>query len=578
MKIAALTVASLVGALLVSGTASAMTGTCLQDGDGTFIKDICISAPADGSTVSGLVGVTGTVDPVNDPRTLKVEFFLDGQYVLTDFRSSANASAIFDFVLPTTRWVDGAHRLEMRALTRPELNFPEYTSAFVGIDLVFANGITEILPNTNSFTPSQGRPAGPGETYTVATVGDGPSGEPDAEAVSDLIVGQDPNLFLYLGDVYEKGTPTEFHNWYGDESRSWGRLRSITNPTVGNHEYENGEAPGYFDYWDNVPDFYSFDVAGWHVVSLNSTSRLRDDPAQFAFLQADIAANSSRCTIAYWSDPRWTIGTQGDSTKMDEEWRALVDGGVDIVLGGNDHNYQRWEPLGADGQRDPKGAVNFVVGTGGHGIRPFAPGESEANPRVARAGDSFTAGGALFLDLLEDRADFRFLEADGSIFDQGTLPCNDTDASGSQRGDLSTIADGIDAAATSLSGKDRDKAAEASSELHKVLDDGKYWTKDGTVGDKDGKDVLDKMKKAVEKLSDVKNPSAPISGAITDLVDLARTVARERIDRAVAAGGSAGKIAEAKEKMAEGEAKLAKGEPDKAIDQFKKAWEKARDA
>jgi hypothetical protein len=84
-----------------------------------------------------LVGVVGTVDPVNAPRTQKVEFSLNGEYVLTDYRSSSNSAAVFDFLLPTDYWVDGNYRLEMRAITRAEPGIPSFTTDPVGIDLVF---------------------------------------------------------------------------------------------------------------------------------------------------------------------------------------------------------------------------------------------------------------------------------------------------------------------------------------------------------------------------------------------------------------------------------------------------------
>ena len=398
----------------IAGAAS----TCIQDGDGTFVKDICITAPEDGAVVSGIVNVAGTVDPVNGPRTQKVEFYLNGEYVLTDFRSSSNSAAIFDFELPTENWVDGTYRLEMLAILRDG-----FVTQRVGIDLGFANGITVVPPNTNTFTPSPGRSPDAGESFTIAAVGDGASGETNAEAVADLLYAANPNMFLYLGDVYEQGTRTEFHNWYGNEDRLWGRLKAVTNPTVGNHEYEDGVAPGYVDYWDNIANYYSFDVAGWHVISLNSTNGFRDNPEQFQWLLDDIAANPARCTIAFWQHPAWSIGTRGDTEKMQDEWAALVEAGVDIVMGGNDHNYQRWEPLGPDGQLDENGGVNFVLGTGGHGIRPFAPGESEANPRVARAADSLDTFGALFLDLHADHAGFRYVQTNGVVLDEGTIPC-----------------------------------------------------------------------------------------------------------------------------------------------------------
>ena len=562
------------GVLAIPQTALAASA-CIQDGDGSFVKDICITAPQDGDTVSGTITVVGTVDPVNGPRTQKVEFYLDNEYVLTDFRSSETGSAVFDFELPTEFWVDGTHRLEMQAITRAEPNTPSYTTKRVGIDLVFDNGITQVPPNTNTFTPSQGRPTTAGEAFTVAAVGDGASGEPNAEAVADLLYGKQPNMFLYLGDVYEKGTRTEFHNWYGDETRSWGRLRSITNPTIGNHEYENGAAPGYFDYWDNVPNFYSYDVAGWHLINLNSTNAFRDSPEQLNWLLADIEANDAKCTIAYWHDPRWSIGTQGDEPAMQEEWEALVAAGVDVFLGGNDHNYQRWEPLGPDGQLDPDGAVQFVAGSGGHGIRPFAPGQSEANPRVARASDSLDTFGALFLDLHADRADFRYLQANGGVLDEGTIPCRD-DAS--FRESLQGTRDALDAAVGELSGSAKDKARGAVAELDKTLNDDDHWDANGAPSDSEGKDVFEKVKKAAEKLREVDTPPAPIGTALDSLVAISAEMAQARIDAAIAANGDPWKLLEAMEHMDKALEKLAQGEQHRAIEEYKKAWEKARGA
>ena len=84
----------------------------------------------------------------------------------------------------------------------------------------------------------------------VRTTGDGASGEPNAIAVTNLIDGLDPNLFLYLGDVYEKGSIAEYANWFGPSGSPgvyYGRLKEITDPTIGNHEYTGGQAPGYFD-------------------------------------------------------------------------------------------------------------------------------------------------------------------------------------------------------------------------------------------------------------------------------------------------------------------------------------------
>ena len=82
---------------------------------------------------------------------------------------------------------------------------------------------------------------------------------------------------FYLGDVYESGTAAEFANNYHP---SWGRFKAITSPTPGNHEWDN-RAQGYDPYWGALAPqnggghYYSYNLAGWHVVSLNSPRGLR---------------------------------------------------------------------------------------------------------------------------------------------------------------------------------------------------------------------------------------------------------------------------------------------------------------
>src|SRR5512145_3320384 len=86
------------------------------------------------------------------------------------------------------------------------------------INVTFDNGITEPPVNPNTYTPTSGTTPSAGRPFVMVATGDGASGEPNAIAVTDLIASWDANLFLYLGDVYNDGTATEFHNWYGTGS------------------------------------------------------------------------------------------------------------------------------------------------------------------------------------------------------------------------------------------------------------------------------------------------------------------------------------------------------------------------
>ncbi len=379
---------------------------------GAYTVNVCLTQPAAGATVAGAVTTTATVSVTGtSPGVQRAVFHFDGGYLLTD------VSSPWTFQLPTANWVDGQHVLQVEALMRDG-----FLTSRTGINLTFANGVTTPPVNTNTFTPSPGSTPPTGTPFRVAATGDGAGGRNEATGVVNRIAASSPNLLLYLGDVYEKGTQTEFANWYGTATL-WGQFRSITNPVIGNHEYTGGLAPGYFDYWDNPPNYYSFDAAGWHFVAINSTSQLSQTAAgspQYQWLAADLAASRAACTIVYMHHPVVSVGPQGDTTRLNDMWRLMVDSGVDIVLTAHDHSYQRWVALNRDLAADPAGVTQFVVGSGGHGIQSFARTDS----RLARGLATTADYGVLLLDLQDTSADYQFVRSNGTVGDSGTVACS----------------------------------------------------------------------------------------------------------------------------------------------------------
>ncbi len=400
-------------ALFVAPTPAA-AAACATSGPsgGAYTVTVCITTPADGSTLSGVqtVAATASVTGTN-PGIRRMVFSLDAQYLITDFQST------YTFSLPTANYVDGAHTLEAQTLMSDN-----FSSTSAAISLVFSNGVTTPPVNNRSFTPAPGTSPGAGQPFVVAAVGDGAGGEANSTNVVNLIKGWNPNMFLYLGDVYEKGSLPEFYNWY-NPSNFFGAFRAITNPTIGNHEYEKGVAPGYFDYWDNVPNYYSFNAGGWHFISLNSNSQVGSFATtgpQYQWLQNDLASNSSTCTIAYFHHPVYSVGPQGDTTRMDPFWSLMYSYGVDIVLTGHDHDYQRWVPLDGAGNPAADGITEFVDGAGGHGVQGFV----RTDTRLAQGFGTSTAYGALRLNLSPTGAAFAYVNTVGTVLDSGTIPCS----------------------------------------------------------------------------------------------------------------------------------------------------------
>jgi hypothetical protein len=376
-----------------------------------YTVTVCITSPADGGTFTGDGTITGTVNVTGtNPGVRRMVFYLNDVYVLTDFASP------YTFVLPTNKWVDGTYTLSAEALMRDD-----FLTSRASIAVTFNTGTTTPPVNTNTFQPRTGTPAS-GLPFVVAVTGDAAGGEPNAASVTNLISSMNPNLFLYLGDVYEKGSVAEFFNWYAP-STFFGRFKSITNPTVGNHDYGMGNAVAYFDYWDNVPNYYSVNTGGWHIISLNSYSQFIDvgpTSPEYQWLQQDLAANPNPCTIAFFHHPYQSIGPEGGRPVLVDLWNLMAQYGVDIVLNGHDHEYQRWVPMGNNGVPSPIGITQFIVGTGGHSIQTIV----SADPRVAFAYDTAPAAyGALKLQLYPYTAIYSYMSMNGSVLDSGLIQC-----------------------------------------------------------------------------------------------------------------------------------------------------------
>jgi acid phosphatase type 7 len=104
---------------------------------------------------------------------------------------------------------------------------------------------------------------------------------------------------------------------------------------------------------------------------------------------------------------------------MDAAWQVLAAAGADIVLNGHDHDYERFAPLDAHGEAAAAGLREFVVGTGGAQLTPFAALREHSEVR-----DDQTFG-ILELNLRADSYDWRFLGIDGAAFeDRGSASCH----------------------------------------------------------------------------------------------------------------------------------------------------------
>jgi acid phosphatase type 7 len=245
-------------------------------------------------------------------------------------------------------------------------------------------------------------------------------------ATSELLVGAGYAAVLVLGDIqYEDGAYSKFLASYDP---SWGRVRSITKPVPGNHEYRRNGAAGYYRYFraaagDPAKGYYSFDLRGWHLVALNSNCSAvggcGTGSPQERWLRADLAAHRAFCTLAYWHHPRFSSGLHGSDSTYRAFWQVLHDANADVVLVGHDHGYERFAPQDASGALDrARGIRQFVVGTGGKSLRLFR------NVRANSEARDVSSFGVLELKLGLAAYGWRFRPAVGSYKDSGSAGCH----------------------------------------------------------------------------------------------------------------------------------------------------------
>ena len=280
------------------------------------------------------------------------------------------------------------------------------------------------LPSSLPSLPEVGEPSGSQDpsgssgprTEVLLAVGDiGSCGSRADDAVADL-AARLPGTIAVLGDVaYDEGSDEQFAECFDP---SWGPMKDRLRPAPGNHEYRTPGAAGYFDYFgrtagDRGEGWYSYDLGAWHVVVLNSNcDDVGCDPgsAQLDWLESDLADASASCLLAYWHAPRYSSGRHGSQEFVQPFWDALERAGVDVILNGHDHTYERVE---VDGVRQ------FIAGTGGKSLYPFERGPL---PQTEVRSDS--AYGLLWLALEPDAYRWQFIGLGDSGFeDAGSGDC-----------------------------------------------------------------------------------------------------------------------------------------------------------
>ncbi|MEY2410435.1 MAG: acid phosphatase type 7, partial [Verrucomicrobiota bacterium] len=319
-------------------------------------------------------------------------------------------------------------------------------------------------------------PAGakPTRIWALGDFGTAGQGGDTAPAVRDAYYNfagtRHTDVWLMLGDnAYSYGLDDEYQRAVFERFPEM-LQKTVAWSTIGNHETYGSNAVGHIAYYDifQAPKaaeaggvasgnlhYYSFNYGNIHFVCLDSElSSLLPTGAMAAWLHEDLSSNTNEWLIAFWHSPPYTKGshdsdqdadTDGHLKKMREVFLPILESyGVDLVLGGHSHNYERSYLLdghyGKSGTLQPymiknsgsgqvegagaymkassgpdanQGAVYVVAGSGG-----FATFQNGHHPAMYSA---LLRTGSLVLDVDGSRLDGMFLRETGAIDDHFTI-------------------------------------------------------------------------------------------------------------------------------------------------------------
>lgn len=199
----------------------------------------------------------------------------------------------------------------------------------------------------------------------ILAFGDSGGGGSDQHALLEQMFQFPYELIIHTGDVaYDDGTIAQFEdNVFGVYAELFRNLPFF--PAAGNHDHNSASAAPFRSVFalpgDSVETetWYSFDWGRIHFAALDTEG---DYATQMAWLDADLAASTSPWKIVYLHRPPYSSGSHGSDTGLRNLLAPIAERhGVQLVMAGHDHNYERMIPQ--------SGVAYVVTGGGGRGTR-----------------------------------------------------------------------------------------------------------------------------------------------------------------------------------------------------------------
>jgi len=317
-------------------------------------------------------------------------------------------------------------------------DFYQYEADLLG--LVGATNYTyDVLMNGVDITAGQdpfrtAPPSGMG-TIRFLAFGDSGTGSAAQRQLATRMTAETFDLALHVGDIAYGGEDlvggghyNQYDDWMFGIYAPWLRTHPLF-PSIGNHDDEVADAWPYRQvfvlpengataaYPDHAERYYSFDYGPVHFVALDTETAFRDDPgrqaAQVAWLAQDLASTSQPWRVVFFHRPPYSASSgHGSDLDVRQRFAPLFERyGVQLVLSGHDHDYERTFPLREFGG---PGVVTYLV-TGGSGAELYPSGRAAWTATSASVYHSLR--GLVSDCLLQIEA----VNVDGGVFDSVSI-------------------------------------------------------------------------------------------------------------------------------------------------------------
>lgn len=256
-----------------------------------------------------------------------------------------------------------------------------YHSKIIKISLLLV--MTNIIIITTNIGPFYAQAATTIPDFNFGSAGDWGCNS-NTDATVNSIVNQNPELVLGLGDYSYQSTANCWLNAVNP-------IDEKMNITIGNHENSasSEDLNTYLNHFGMTNQYYSFNYQNVHFLSMATEISYSSGSAQNTFVKNDLASGAANPNIDWiivyfhkpmYSSPNSCSSCLGESALRDLYHPIFDQYGVDLVLEGHTHDYQRSYPIKYNpnnpsnpiitdtntiNYNDPQGEIYSIVGTGG---------------------------------------------------------------------------------------------------------------------------------------------------------------------------------------------------------------------